>query len=46
MSSAQGKNLRGSLEGGAVQEYDPITYGEGGPMGGEERSDDDRDIRF
>ena len=35
VGSAQGKNLRGSLEGGAVQEYDPVVYGVGVPIDGE-----------
>ena len=33
---AQGKNLRGSLEGGVVQEYDPVGIRVGAPCSGEE----------
>ena len=36
VASAQGKNLRGSLEGGAVQEYDPVGIRVGAPCSGEE----------
>ena len=41
---AQGKDLEGSLEGKASQEHDPVVYGVGVPIDGEERSDDDRDM--
>ena len=41
----QGKDLEGSLEGKASQEHDPVVYGVGVPIDGEERSDDGRDIR-
>ena len=33
---SEGKDVRGSLEGGAVHDHDPLTCGEGGPMGGEQ----------
>ena len=34
--STQGKDLGGSLEGGVVQEHDPVVYGVGVPIDGEE----------
>ena len=41
---SKGKDSGGSLEGGVVRKHDPVVYGVGVPIDGEERSDDDRDM--